>query len=91
MELGLATVALSILVSALIIGKDIRMALDRSGLDAALQSVADGLQEVAAAIANPPADSGEAQAVLDEAAGKLNAFASQLGDMKSAEDVEDAG
>lgn len=86
-----AIIALAILVGSLIIGRNILMALDRSGLDAALQAVADGLTEVAAAIANPPADSGEAQAVLDEAAAKLNAFAGQLGEMKSAEEAEDSG
>lgn len=91
MSLALFAIAVAIVFHALILGKDFRMALDRTALDAGLQAVADGLQALADSIANPPADLGEAQAALDETGAKLKGFASKLTEMKSAEDTEDAG
>lgn len=87
--LGLLILSFAIVFSALF--KGYNMALDRTSLDAGLQAVADGLTAVAEAIANPPASLSEAQAALDDTGAKLQAFASQLTDMKSAEDTEDAG
>lgn len=88
--IGLFAIAVAIILHALILGKDLRMALDRTSLDAGLQAVADGLQALADSIANPPANLGEAQAALDETGAKLQAFAGQLTDMKTSEDTEDA-
>lgn len=91
MALALFAIAFAIILHALILRKDLKMALDRTALDNGLQAVADGLQALADSIANPPTDLGEAQAALDDTGAKLQAFASQLTDMKSAEDIEDAG
>jgi hypothetical protein len=66
-----------------------RMANDLSGLNAALDAVAQGVADVAAAIANPPAG-GNDQAALDAAAARLNDLAAQLSAAKVAEDAEDA-
>lgn len=89
--LGQFAIAFAILTAALILGRDIKMALDTSAFNDALQAVADGLNAVAESIANPPAGEAAAQAVLNDAAAKLQGFASQLTDMKAAEDAEDAG
>jgi len=87
--LGLFAIAIAILVHALVLGRDLRMALDRTALDNGLQAVADGLTALAESISNPPANLNEAQAALDETGARLQTFASQLTDMKSAEDTED--
>lgn len=91
MALALFAIAFAILTHALILGRDFKMALDRTALDNGLQAVADGLAALAESIANPPANLSEAQAALDDTGSKLQAFAAQLSDMKSSEDTEDAG
>jgi hypothetical protein len=89
--LGLLAIAFAIIMHAKILGKELNMALNRDALDRGLQAVADGLSALAAAIANPPANLAEAQAALDDTGTKLEAFAAQLGELKTAEDAEDAG
>jgi hypothetical protein len=64
------------------------MANDFSGLNAALDAVAAGLAEVAAAIANPAADNND-QATIDAITARLGGFADQLSAAKVAEDAED--
>ena len=87
--IGSLLIALAIIFHATLRGYN--MALDRTSLDAGLQAVADGLQSLADAIANPPADLSAAQTALNETGAKLQEFASQLASMKSAEEAEDLG
>lgn len=85
---ALLSIAAAIIFLAL---KGNEMAVDFTSLNDALDAVAAGLQEVADAIANPPADQAAAQQAVNDAASKLQGFASQLQDMKVAEEGEDAG
>lgn len=86
---GSLVVAFALILQANILGRYLLMALDRTQLDAGLQAVADGLTALAASIANPPANLAEAQTALNDTGAKLTAFASQLGELKTAEDAED--
>jgi hypothetical protein len=64
------------------------MANNFSGLSAALDAVVAGIQEVAAAIANPAVDNND-QAVIDGFTAKLTAAADALKSATAAEVVED--
>lgn len=66
------------------------MSNDFSGLNAALDAVAQGIVDVAAAIANPATDNSD-QATIDGFTARLTDLATQLSAAKVAEDAEDAG
>jgi hypothetical protein len=86
-----AVIALAILIGSLIIGRDLKMAVDPTAFNEALQEVADGLAALAESIANVPAEDTSGQEALDAATERLQSFASTLGELKVAEDAEDAG
>jgi hypothetical protein len=65
-----------------------QMANDFTGLSAALDAVVAGIQEVAAAIANPAVDNND-QAVIDGFTAKLTAAADALKAATAAENAED--
>lgn len=66
------------------------MANNFEGLSAAIDAVVVGIQEVAAAIANPAVDNND-QTVIDGLTAKLTAAAAALTDATAAENAEDAG
>lgn len=62
---------------------------DFARVNAAVEAIAAGIADVAAAIRNPAANND--QAALDELAGTLEAFSATLGVLKVEEDAEDGG
>lgn len=86
---ALHMIAEAIVLNALIMKKGFQdMANDFSGLNSALDAVVAGIQEVAAAIANPAVDNND-QTVIDGLTAKLTAAADALKAATAAEVAED--
>lgn len=90
MTLLLALIAAILAVMCFHIAKRIETMADFSRLNAALDSIATNLADLAAAIRNPATDN-NTQAQIDDLAGKAEAAAIALQGLKVEEDAEDAG